>query len=573
MSKRGRPRETLRPIQGDFQACRYPLTDLLVRRPGERKPGGRFSPRRRRDGYRNRCSTHRTGFPSPQRRLDDFFVDAALTHTRPDPGSIVQTISDPAVTPRIAATASGIVARTDEDPFTVRNTLDVKDRGNSVPITLMGGRLNVFALDVGLPIRQSFMFPTSNTIRQTVGQYMGRNLIVLNTPRAQRSLRLLASSDDAVIHISRQEIQVQKLSGRGYYTVRRQGIAARWVCECPDFKKNPEGCVHAWAAELSLRIQTGREWATSPRADLEMPSTIPVCPNGSAHVPVRDGHRKCRKGVVQRFRCRTCGKRFIIDHGFTRIQSKPRVVVAAIDLWAKKVSYREIADHLRGVYLISVTKSTVERWVKKMRRRLADFGDACAPSVGEIWHCDETTVSVDGHFRYVWNVLDHKTRYWLSSPVSEGRTVADARIPLRDARVVASRLPQALVTDGYPGYPEAVRKELYSNKGFTLHLVIPPIRKVVKDALIDVHPGNNIIERLQGTQRGLTKVFRGFNDLSTAQEQIDGYRGYYNLVRPHAGLGGMTPADRAGVAVPPLADEGRLMAALVAAYEFEQKNA
>ncbi len=401
---------------------------------------------------------------------------------------------------------------------------------------------------------------------------MGRNIIVLNTPRAQRSLHLLASGDEAVIHLSRTEIRVQRLSGRGYYTVRRQGIASRWVCECADFKQNPEGCVHAWAAELALRIQTARERAAPPRTELESPSTFPVCPNGGAHIPVRDGLRKCRKGVVQRFRCRTCGRRFIIDHGFSRIHSAPRVVVAAIDLWAKKVSYREIADHFRGIYLIQVTKSTIERWVKKMRRRLAAFADACSPAVGEIWHCDETMVNVDGRFRYVWNVLDHKTRYWLASPVSGGRTVDDARVPLRDARAVAGRLPQALVTDGYPGYREAVRKELYSNRGFSLHLVIPPIRKMLRDSLIDLHPGNNIIERLQGTQRGLTKVFRGFNDLATAQDQIDGYRGYYNLVRPHAGLGGKTPADRAGVVIPPLTDEGRLMAVLVAAHEFQLRH-
>lgn len=318
---------------------------------------------------------------------------------------------------------------------------------------------------------------------------------------------------------------------------------------------------------LSLRIQAAFELAPLPPAELEFPCSFAVCPNGSAHIAIRDGYRKCHKGAVQRFRCRTCGKRFIIDHGFARIHSAPRFVAAAVDLWAKKVSYRDIADHLRGVYLVQVTKSTIERWVRKMGRRLASFSDTCSPALGEIWHCDETMINVDGSYRYVWNILDHKTRYWLASSVSEGRTVADARIPLRAAKALAGGLPQALVTDGYPWYPDAVRRELYSNKGFTLHLVIPPIRKVVNDSSIDVHPGNNIIERLQGTQRSLTKVVRGYDSLPTAQEQIDAHRGYYNLVRPHAGLGGMTPAQVAGVRVPGLADEGRLMAVLVAAYD------
>jgi transposase-like protein len=266
--------------------------------------------------------------------------------------------------------------------------------------------------------------------------------------------------------------------------------------------------------------------------------------------------------------CKTCRRRFIVDHGFSRIHSAPRVVVAAVDLWAKKVSFREIADHFRSTYLIPVTKSTIERWVKRMRRRLAYYADTSGPSVGDIWHADETMVNVDGQLRYVWNVMDHETRYWLASPVSEGRKVSDARETLRRAKGVAGFRPRALVTDGYPPYGEAVRKELYANTDFTTHFVIPPIRKVIENRLLDLHPGNNIMERLQGIQRGITKVMRGFNDLASAQDQIDGYRGYYNLVRPHQGLGGMTPAERAGLSTPVLANEGKLMSVLVAAYRL-----
>ena len=244
------------------------------------------------------------------------------------------------------------------------------------------------------------------------------------------------------------------------------------------------------------------------------------------------------------------------------------MVVAAVDLWAKKVSYRQIADHLRGVYLIPVTKSTIERWVKVMRNRLALYADSCGPAVGDIWHADETMTNVDGSLRYVWNVMDRKSRYWLASTFSEGRKVGDARRALRKAKSVAMRLPRALITDGYPAYGEAVRKELYSNTGYTNHFVIPPIRRVVENRLLDLHPGNNAMERLQEIQRELTRGTRGFGDLATAQNQVDGYRGYYNLVRPHSGMRGMTPAQCAGVPTPILRNEGLLMACLVAGYRL-----
>src|SRR2546422_2738227 len=102
-------------------------TDAIAGRPGfgksrKRRKGrskGGNGPRiaRRRRSRRGQC------------RLLDFLSVAALTETRPEPGSIVQRSSEPGPTPRIAATASGMVARTDEDPFTVRNTLDVNVAG------------------------------------------------------------------------------------------------------------------------------------------------------------------------------------------------------------------------------------------------------------------------------------------------------------------------------------------------------------------------------------------------------------------------------------------------------------
>jgi len=89
----------------------------------------------------------------------------------------------------------------------------------------------------------------------------------------------------------------------------------------------------------------------------------------------------------------------------------------------------------------------------------------------------------------------------------------------------------------------------------------------------EVHPGNNVIERLQQTLRATTKRMRGFDSLKTAQEQINGFRAYHNHVLPQPRLGGMTPAEAAGVPTPILANEGRLMAVLAAAHDLQVQMA
>jgi len=58
---------------------------------------------------------------------------------------------------------------------------------------------------------------------------------------------------------------------------------------------------------------------------------------------------------------------------------------------------------------------------------------------------------------------------------------------------------------------------------------------------------NNIVERLMGSARERTKVMRGFKDPLSANTILDGWVTYYNFIRPHMSLGGMTPAEKIGI--------------------------
>ena len=45
------------------------------------------------------------------------------------------------------------------------------------------------------------------------------------------------------------------------------------------------------------------------------------------------------------------------------------------------------------------------------------------------------------------------------------------------------------------------------------------------------------------------KVMRGLPDSANAQSFMDGFRVYYNYIRPHQGIDGMTPAQMAGIPI------------------------
>lgn len=58
---------------------------------------------------------------------------------------------------------------------------------------------------------------------------------------------------------------------------------------------------------------------------------------------------------------------------------------------------------------------------------------------------------------------------------------------------------------------------------------------------------NNIVERHNGTIREREKVTRNLKE--QAPLIVEGYRNYFNLVRPHQALDGKTPAEKAGISI------------------------
>lgn len=104
----------------------------------------------------------------------------------------------------------------------------------------------------------------------------------------------------------------------------------------------------------------------------------------------------------------------------------------------------------------------------------------------------------------------------------------------RGKRITKKR-PAFIVTDGLPAYQDACRKEFYT----------PTAEKTnhVSLANISGFVNNNVVERLHGTIRERNKVMRGLGNNGSAPEILDGFKIYYNFIRPHMGLNSRTPAE------------------------------
>jgi transposase-like protein len=266
-----------------------------------------------------------------------------------------------------------------------------------------------------------------------------------------------------------------------------------------------------------------------------------ICASCGSTDLVKDGLRKNKNGVIQRFLCKSCGHRFVTNYGFQKMKNNPKIITLVMDLYFKGISYRKIVDHLKQFYGLKISHVALIKWIQKYVQLMKTYVDSFTPQTSGIWHTDEMTVNLkeNKQMDWLWNLMDNDTRFLLASQLSQKREIEDAREVFAEAKALAKVMPSFVVTDGLRAYQDAFNKEFFSLRSpRTMHVRLAGLRK---------ETNNNVIERLHGTVRERTKVMRGLDNEDSAQIMIDGNRIYYNFIRPHMALKGLTPAEVASI--------------------------
>lgn len=318
-----------------------------------------------------------------------------------------------------------------------------------------------------------------------------------------------------------------------------------WICTCPDFQFRHLICKHIYAVGFSkeLRKQIVSQDVIGSVSVPSINESI-ECKKCKTEQIVKDGKRYNKSGLIQKYLCRNCGYRFIINVGFEHSKKNPKIICAAIDLYFKGVSLRKVSDHIKQFYGVEVANTSVLRWIQKFAREVSPFVDSLKPTnLSGVYHVDEMVVHVrreeiaKGNFQWLWNLMDDTTRFWISSKISQRREVADARAVFKDAKSKTISA-KAIIHDGLGSYDEAFRKEYYTLRS--------PQVKNIRSISVRNEGLNSRVERLNGTMRDREKVMRGMNTRESAQKIIEAMRIHYNFCREHSKLG-MTPAENAGI--------------------------
>lgn len=275
-----------------------------------------------------------------------------------------------------------------------------------------------------------------------------------------------------------------------------------------------------------------------------------ICSKCSKENVIKWTKRKTEnRGLIQRYKCKDCGKTFSIDDGFFRMRNTPNKVTLCLDLFYKGISTRQIQSHLQAFYPHNSSHKSIYKWVVKYGRLIGKFTDKLKIKSGKEIQIDEMEMG-SRKSRYAgWFIdsIDTETRYMVSSEFKKHRDLKEVKLVLGKVKRKTEGQVQIITSDGWLAYPKAIKKVF----GYNKHLG----KFNVKHNQVNASKGEGFnikIERLHNSIRHRVKTFRGFHgSVNSANAIMRGYEVYYNFIRKHLALG-CCPYE---LAVPELKDK------------------
>lgn len=255
-----------------------------------------------------------------------------------------------------------------------------------------------------------------------------------------------------------------------------------------------------------------------------------ICPKCNSNHTKKNGKRKTEnRGFIQRYKCKSCNKRFVIDNGFFRMRNAPQKITLCLDLFFRGVSTRKVQEHLQAFYPQNSSHMSILRWVGKYSNMISKYTDSLKVNVGSEMQLDEMEHKTKGQRSWFIDTIDTKSRYMVSSDFSRNRGLKDIKKVLRNAKKKTGKQVRVVTTDGWKVYPKAIRNTFNTNKRIR--------SSVIHRKIIASEKGfNHKVERMHNNIRERTKIFRGFGSLEGAKAIMNGYEVYYNFIRKHQAL-------------------------------------
>ena len=220
---------------------------------------------------------------------------------------------------------------------------------------------------------------------------------------------------------------------------------------------------------------------------------------------------------------------------FKRMRHPVHIILQVITMfYLGTTSFRKIALLLHLNHNIKISHQTVSNWCKKFAPMWQNLGIELVCGLdfnSDEWHADETVVFINGVKHWLWFIVDSETRFILGYHLTPYRNSPQAFTLFHNAKDLGK--PNALVSDRLRSYNVAVKAVLGVK-----HIQVASFQDDIS---------NNLIECFNKQFKAWYKTKNGFCDFDSANNMIATFVFFFNFVRPHMALKGLTPAQVAGL--------------------------
>ena len=265
-----------------------------------------------------------------------------------------------------------------------------------------------------------------------------------------------------------------------------------------------------------------------------------ICHNCGSENVIKWTKRKTQnRGLIQRYKCKDCGKTFTIDDGFFRMRNHPNKITCAMDLFYRGVSTRKVQEHFKAFYPHNSSHKSVYKWVVKYSEMISNFTDKLKINSGQEIQVDE----MEYHRReehkkkgvckdWFIDSIDVQTRFMVSAKYFKSRGQTELREVLAKVKYKTEGYVTTITTDDYTAYEKVVKQTWgYNNKKGKFNMYHNKVTASKGEGF------NLFVERMHNSIRERTKTFRGFHGcVESADSIMKGYSIFYNFIRKHQSI-------------------------------------
>lgn len=258
-----------------------------------------------------------------------------------------------------------------------------------------------------------------------------------------------------------------------------------------------------------------------------------VCPNCNSINIIKRGKRKTEnRGLIQRYGCLYCNKRFIENDGFFKMKNAPQKVTLCLDLFYRGISTRKVQEHLQAFYPHNSSNVSIYKWIIKYSKMINKFTDNLKLKVGKELQVDEMEYQVKKRKSWFIDSIDTETRFMVSSEFTKTRKQKELKRVILKAKQKTDNQIQICTTDGYTAYERIIKNIFgYNRQAHRCNVIHNKVTQLKNEGF------NHKVERMHSNIRARTKTFRSFHgSVKTANAVMKGYEIYYNFIRKHQAI-------------------------------------